>query len=302
MEIKKVSIIGCGALGIMYASHMQKHFPQIQFIAAPDRLARYRQTAFRANGQKQDFRFVSPQGEGGSSDLVIFTVKYNDLRDAASLAKNHVGENTVILSFLNGITSEEILAEYYPPGQILHSMVAGMDATRTGYAVAFSKIGYVAFGSPGESRPEVEKAVADFFEAVQIRCERPADIRKELWWKFILNIGVNQTSALLKAPYGLFQDSPHAEAMMRLAMEEAWAVARKLGVPITGEDVEGCVRIMRTLAPDGKTSMCQDVEAGRPTEADMFAGTLMELGNRHAVPVPVNTFLYHAMKAMESQF
>lgn len=305
MEIKKISIVGCGALGMMYASHMLKSLEpeQIQFIAAQDRIERYQKAEFYVNKVRQSFRFSSPKKSGQPSDLVIFTVKFNHLRDAMAVAKNHIGEDTIILSFLNGISSEEVIGEVYNPAKIIRSMVAGMDATKSGYSVDFTNIGFVDFGNYDHINDQEDiYRVARFFDSVSQKYEIQDDIMKSIWWKYILNVGGNQTSALLKSTYGLFQNSIHAETIMRMAMAEAYEISRKIGIGLNDDDVEKCVKTIRSISPDGKTSMCQDMEARRPTEVDIFAGNIMELGAKHNVPVPINTFLFHAIKAMESQF
>jgi len=302
MEIKKVTIVGCGALGIMYASHMLKKLSpnQIQFIANQDRLDKYQNTEIYANGVRQSFNFVSPKAGTQPSDLVIFTVKSYHLNDAIHIAKNHIGENTIILSFLNGISSEKIIGETFNPAKIIPSMVAGMDATRTGHAVNFTRTGYVAFGGLPNNDPQDINSLADFFEQVQINYEIQKDIMKTIWWKYILNLGVNQASALLKAPYGLFQTSDHAEKVMIMIMQEAYEVSCKLNIGIKEEEIDNILKVIKTLSPEGKTSMCQDIEAKRPTEIDIFAGTLIEIGKKYNVSLPINTFIYHAIKALES--
>lgn len=304
MEIKKVSIIGCGAVGIMYASHMLKNLPhgQIQFVAEQDRIDRYKSAGIYSNGVKQPFDFVSPDVCEQPSDLVIFAVKYPNLRDAIRIARNFIGDGTIILSILNGISSEEIIGETYNPAKIIHCMVAGMDATRTGNSVEFTQTGYIAFGSVQNNDPQDISSLADFFGQVGIRYEIKEDIMKTIWWKYMMNIGLNQTSALLRATYGLFQTSGYAEDIMVMTMREAYEVSQKLNIGLNEDDIYRAVNLVKTLSPDGKTSMCQDIEAGRHTEIDMFAGTLIELGHKYNVPVPVNTFLFGAIKALESQY
>lgn len=304
MEIKKVSIIGCGALGIMYAGHMLQNFPrdQIQFIADQDRINKYKNTEFYSNGVRQSFNFVSSDVCAQPSDLVIFAVKYHHLRDAMRIARNHIGENTIILSFLNGISSEGIIGEEYNPAKIINCMVAGMDATRTGNSVNFTQVGYIAFGALKGNDPDDISSLAAFFDRVRIRYEIKEDIIKAIWWKYMLNSGINQTSAVLKAPYGLFQTSQNAEEIMVTTMREVCEVSKKMGIGLDEDDIDSAVNIIKTLSPDGKTSMCQDIEAGRPSEIDMFSGVLIELGKKHNVPVPVNTFLFNAVKALESRY
>jgi len=304
MDIKTVSFIGCGALGVMYASHMLKTLShdQIRFIAGSDRLDRYKSAEFYANGVRQSFQFVSADENTQPSDLVIFTVKHYGLDDAIRLAKNHIGENTVILSFLNGISSEQIIGQTYNPVKVIPSVVAGMDATKTGNAVSFSRIGYIAFGRLPHNRQQDLDSLARFLDRVQIRYEIHEDISKTIWWKFMLNIGVNQTSAVLRSSYKLFHECVYAENIMKMAMLEAFGVSKKLNIGLTEKDIGDAIKIVKTLSPDGKTSMLQDIDAKRPTEADIFAGELMKLGRECNVPVPVNTFLYNAIKAMESMY
>lgn len=303
MEIQKVSFVGCGALGIMYASHMRKTLPysQVQFIAGQDRIDRYRNAEFYANDVRQSFQFVSPDEPGQPSDLMIFTVKSYGLDAAAALVKKHIGENTVILSFLNGISSEEVIGKTYNPAKIIHSIVAGMDPLKTGTAINFKHMGYIAFGGLPCNEPEDIDRLARFFDRVQIKYEIRKDIIKEIWWKFMLNIGINQTTALLRSTYGLFQNSVHAENIMLMAMREAYEVSQKLHIGLEERDFDSVIATIKALSPDGKTSMYQDIEAKRPTEIDIFAGKLIALAMEYDVPVPINTFLYNAIKALESR-
>jgi 2-dehydropantoate 2-reductase len=120
-----------------------------------------------------------------------------------------------------------------------------------------------------------------------------------LWWKFMINVGINQASAALRSTYGLFQTSREAKDLMESAMREVAAIARGLGIDLTEEDILKWNRVLSGLSPGGKTSMLQDVEAGRKTEVEMFAGKVMELGRRHNIPTPVNEKLYRLIKGME---
>jgi len=301
MEIKNVTFIGCGALGIMYASHLLKTLDSdsVQFIADRDRIKRYAQTEFFANGIRQSFRFVPPDADAAPSDLVIFTVKSYDLPGAVRMAKGYIGDDTIILSFLNGIQSEGVIGKSYNPHKVFLSMVAGMDATKTDTSVRYSQIGYVAFGGQEGSDPEDLKALARFFDRVQFPYELDEDIIKTMWGKYMLNTGINPTSALLRATYSLFQNSGYAKEIMLMSMREVYEVSQKLHIGLDESDIVRAVEIIDTLSPDGKTSMFQDVFAHRQTEIDIFSGTLIKLAKEHGVDVPVNTFLYNAIKALE---
>ncbi|WP_455381576.1 ketopantoate reductase family protein, partial [Salinispira pacifica] len=120
------------------------------------------------------------------------------------------------------------------------------------------------------------------------------------WWKFMINVGINQPSAILRATYGVFQKNEHARALMFSAMQEVVELSERAGIGLSERDLEDWQKTLGSLHPDGKTSMLQDVEAGRRTEVDLFAGAMISMGEQYGVPVPVNTALYRMLKTIES--
>jgi 2-dehydropantoate 2-reductase len=121
-----------------------------------------------------------------------------------------------------------------------------------------------------------------------------------LWWKFMINVGINQASAALKAPYGEFQQQGAARDLMESAMREVVALARASGVHLSDADIDDWYTILPTLSPLGKTSMLQDVEGGRKTEVEMFAGEVIEMGERLGIPTPVNERLFQTITQIEA--
>lgn len=298
-----MSFIGCGALGIMYASLMLQHLTpeQVRFIADPARVERYRNSEFYANSDQQRFRFVSSDeaAEAGPSDLVILTVKSYGLDDAIELAQSCVGPDTLILSFLNGISSEEAIARAYGPAHVVPCIISGTNATRTEHTVWFSSPGCIFFGPSADTGPRDLERLARLFESVAIPFECKQDIMRTLWWKFMLNVGVNQVSALLRAPYALLQSSSDTRYIVEMAMREVCELSVKRGIDLGKADIDEAFATIDALGPEGLTSMCQDIVAHRRTEVDIFAGMVMRLGRELDVSVPINTFLFHAIKALE---
>jgi 2-dehydropantoate 2-reductase len=114
----------------------------------------------------------------------------------------------------------------------------------------------------------------------------------------MMNVGINQVSAVLRAPYGLFTAAGDARDLMSAASREVIAISRKLGINLSEEDIEKYVKVLETISPLGKTSMLQDVEAGRKTEVESFAGTVIKLGRQYGVETPVNGVLFKMIKAI----
>jgi 2-dehydropantoate 2-reductase len=115
----------------------------------------------------------------------------------------------------------------------------------------------------------------------------------------MMNVGVNQVSAVLRAPYGVFRKNAEARELMFSASREVVALSCKTGVNLAEEDIQKYANIIDSLSPEGKTSMLQDIEARRKTEVEIFAGTVIELGRKYSVPTPVNAVLYKLIRAIE---
>ena len=118
----------------------------------------------------------------------------------------------------------------------------------------------------------------------------------------MMNVGINQTSAILRAPYGVYQKTGEARELMLQAAREVIPISRKEGINLTEEDLTRIPGIIDEMAPDGKTSMLQDVEAGRKTEVELFSGTVIELGKKHGIPTPVNEVLYRMIRVIEQTY
>ena len=167
MEIKKVSIIGLGALGILFGHHLSKRMEKkdLRIIADSDRIKKYQTDGVYCNDERCDFNYISPEEILEPADLLIFTVKFNGLQDAIKAVKNHVGENTIIISALNGISSETVIGETYGMDKVLYCVAQGMDAVKVGNKLTYANMGMLVFGDrePGIISEKV-KAVAAFFE------------------------------------------------------------------------------------------------------------------------------------------
>jgi 2-dehydropantoate 2-reductase len=305
MEIKKVSIIGLGALGILFGHHLSKKMPKadLKIIADRDRIKRYENEHVYCNGERCNFTYITPDQICEPADLIIFTVKYDGLKDAIKAIKNHVGENTIILSALNGITSEAVIGQKYGFDNILYCVAQGMDAVKVGNELTYDHMGMLCFGErePGIISDNV-RSVAAFFGKMEVPYEVDLNMVKRQWGKFMLNVGVNQTVAVYESNYGEVQRDGQARETMISAMREVIALSEKEGIHLTEADLDYWLSVLATLSSEGKPSLAQDVEAKRHSEVELFAGTVLEIAKRYGVSTPVNKKLYDRIKYIESQF
>lgn len=305
--IQKVYISGLGAIGSIFASKLYDVDPElVTVIADRERTGRYQKSSFTVNGKAYPFHYVPPETKGRAADLILIAVKQHHLAQSIESIRNFVGEDTIIVSLLNGITSEEIIGREYGTDKMLFAFVVATDAVREGTHTRFSSAGKIVFGEKrndisGVYSPKVT-AVKELFERTGITYQIPTDMLRELWWKFMMNVGVNQTSAILHAPYGVYQRIKEARELLEMASVEVVLLAQKAGINLTADDVQEHLRIISTLSPEGKSSMLQDVEAGRKTEVEIFAGTVVELGRKHGVPTPINDCLLRMIYTLEQTY
>jgi len=306
-EIASVLMAGTGAVGSMVAWRIFSSLPgSVSILAGGERLERYRSDGFLINGQTCRFPLVDVES-ASNPDLVIIACKHHHLAQVLDDLRNHVGPDTLILSLLNGISSEETAGAVYGRERIPYAMIIGTDAGREGNRTAFSKSGTVFFGDAvnGEARSPRVRAIASFFDRAGIAYTVPENMLNRLWFKFMMNVGLNQVTAVLRRPYRILKTAtlvPEAAELLEAAMDEVICLAAAEGIMLTADDKLTVYRTLDGLADGGKTSMCQDVEAGRKTEVELFSGTAIALGKKHGIPVPVNAMLYRMLKTVEQSY
>jgi 2-dehydropantoate 2-reductase len=144
--------------------------------------------------------------------------------------------------------------------------------------------------------------VQRFFERAGIKYEIPEDMMKSLWWKYMLNMGVNQSLAATRAPYRALQHDGYVRALALDTMLETIEVARREGIDLSRADAERAFAVIETLGGDGQPSTLQDVEARRATELEMFSGDLLRFAQKHGIELPVNAALYRIIKGVEEEY
>jgi 2-dehydropantoate 2-reductase len=106
---------------------------------------------------------------------------------------------------------------------------------------------------------------------------------------------------VMDAPYAVMQTSPDARAVMFGLMREVVTLAERAGVNLHEADIAAWDGFLQTLSPRGKTSMLQDIDAGRKTEVEIFAGKAVELGRAYGIPTPMNEMVLHIIRVLESR-
>jgi len=300
--MKKVALIGLGAMGVLYSDLLQKAIPDNFFVIADqDRIARYEREGVYCNGQRCTFSYRS-RTKAVPVDLLIVGVKFGGLQAAMQEAAPFVRKGTVIISLLNGISSEQLLQQAFPQAHVLYCIAQGMDAVKAGNQASYFNSGTLVLGEADGSKSGALLAVGQLFDTVGISYDYSDSIIRKLWSKLMLNTGINQVVMVYKGTYATVQQSGEAREKMIGAMREVMQVANAEGVDLNEADVQDWLRIVDRLNPQSMPSMRQDGIAKRYSEVELFSGTVLPLAQKHCIDAPVCTELYQRIKEIEAAY
>ena len=300
-EIRKVAILGAGAMGAYFAARFFETpgFSTV-LIADGQRYDRLKKDGLVVNGKPYLIPVIRPEEADSPADLILVALKHHHLKDAIPGISHLVGDGTTFLSVMNGLESEDYIGSIYGMDKVLYAISLGIDSVRIGNQVSFTNPGTHYFGETVNTSisPRVRR-VQEAFEKAGIQYDTPEDMTRMLWWKFMINVGVNQASAVMRAPYSVFQTNPIAQGLMEALMQEVVMLANVSHVNLTQQDIRDWYPILNKLSPQGKTSMLQDIEANRKTEVEVFGGKVIELGKTFGIPTPVNQTVFQIIRILE---
>ena len=283
---KNVILCGLGAIGSIYANKFSECLDiNFQVLADKVRISKYKVSPITFNGKTLNLKYITPDWDTQAADLIVIATKMSGLDDAVDEIKKFVDDKTIIISLLNGIQSESILANTYNKNNIIPAFYVGDSAIRQGNLISHGGHGTIVFGSFYENDFQVKK-LAQIFDTAKIDYTISADIKRDLWKKFILNTAVNSTTALFRLTFGGLERNPRALQFTKDIMKEVIEIAKCEKVNKAETLFDDVLEMLHSMNTDGKTSMLQDIEAGRKTENTIFAKTVLELAVKHKIHTP----------------
>ena len=293
-EIKNVLICGIGAVGSIYAVKIQNSKNHnLKVLVDVERFKKYKSSPLIFNDVEYNFDYVLPEDQNFKADLIIIATKFSGFSRAKEDIKNFLKDDTIILSLLNGVTSENDLAGLYGWKRVLLSYCICHSAVRRGRCVVHDGVSKIVFGANEffENSKENVLKVKSFFEQCGIDYEIPDDIKRSMWLKFMLNISANPLSAIFRMTFGEMLKNAKFMDMAYKIILEAQQIAIAEGIKNADTMPNEAMQLFNAMIPEGKTSMLQDVEAGRKTEIDLFSGAVVKLGEKYNIPTPYNKFV-----------
>lgn len=302
--IETIALIGLGAVGTNFAYYFHQHSMKgtLRIVADQKRVERYQNTGVYYNHERCDFDYAAAETIMEPVDLAIICTKASGLEAACVALKGHTDHNTLFMSAVNGITSEEIMADYFPKQNIIYTVAQGMDATKDDNQVICHNIGELCFGAVSEEQKEAVELIHEFFLTIGFPHHVKTDIIHHQWGKFMLNCGLNQVVALSSGTYASIQHEGKMRSQMLAAMKEVQQLSLYEGICLQEAEIAEWAAMCDTLSPSGMPSMAQDVKAKRKTEVSLFAEEVCKRSAKYHLPCPVNTRLFEQLTALENAY
>lgn len=222
------------------------------------------------------------------ADIVLVLVKSTQTALIAPLAVQALAPGGLVVTLQNGLGNAAILEAATGAGRVAPG-IAFLGATLLAPGLVRGFPGRVVLGAVGTAPSRVHD-LAQLLANSGFIGEIAEDVAPHLWLKLAANCAINPLSALLHVPNGALLDSPEARQMMEAAAREVAEVARAKSIDLGQDAVAATLEVARRTA-DNRSSMLQDVEAGRPTEIEFMSGAVVREGLALGVPTPVNALL-----------
>jgi 2-dehydropantoate 2-reductase len=316
----KFLIAGAGAIGAYIGARMAQAGFDVTLFARGPHLRAMQEHGVQVKSADGDFtarpHMVGSLEEVGAVDVVFLGVKAHALIQLAPQLKPVLGPDTTVVSTQNGIPWwyfqgfggewDGLRLERVDPGGVISSALAARSVVGSivYFATEITSPGVIqhiegnriSLGEPDGTRSDRIRKIAEALIASGLRCPVTTRIRHEIWVKVLGNASFNPVSALTRATLAQMVRDPGVASVIRNIMQEVEAVSQKLGMelPVSiDQRMAGAEKV-----GEHKTSMLQDLEAGRPMELEALVGAVVELGERVGLPMTVTRTVYNCTKLL----
>ncbi len=298
----RLAIVGTGGVGGYFGGRLAQAGHDVTFVARGAHLAAIEAAGLRVDSIAGDFTIAPARATDdvravGPVDGVIVGVKAWQVRDVAASLGPLLRDDTFVLPLQNGVEAADVLAAVVGAERVIGGLcrilafVAGPGHVKHAGVEPRVEIGE----RRGGASTRIEALRAAFASCVGVTVAVPEDIEAAVWEKFLFIAPLSGVGAVTRMPAGVLRAVPEGRGLLEAAMREIFALARARGVALRDDAVARTLAIVDGLPPASTASMQRDVLDGRPSELEDQNGAVVRLATAAGVPVPVNTFLYHAL-------
>jgi 2-dehydropantoate 2-reductase len=294
----RIAIFGSGGVGGYYGARLAQAGHEVAFVARGRHLAAMQQGGLHIVSPKGDVHLERVEASADPADigpveLVLVATKTYQIAQAAEQMVPLLGDDTQVLSLLNGVEAPAQLAASLPRGRVLAGLTrifSHIDGPGRIRHLGFDP--YIGFGpASGAPADAAAERVLEAIRSAGVASDIAADIEVALWRKFQLVICPGGVGAVTRAPIGVVRSQPESRALLRAAVEEVQAVAVARGIAMPPSVNDEAMATIDTMPAQGIASMHRDLVEGRPSELDAWNGAVVRLGAEVGAATPVHGFI-----------
>jgi 2-dehydropantoate 2-reductase len=303
----KIAIVGCGAMGSVYAGLLATAGNEVLVVDRwQEHLVAIRDSGLRVEGASGDrtvrLRACS-EAPHETFDLIIIATKASQTEQAAQDARAMLGSDTVVLTIQNGLGSADQVAGAVGADRLLVGVAAAFGASLRGPGHARHEgMAAIRMGPYAGLAAARAEAIAATWRDSGFNAQAVADVLAMQWEKLICNVAYSAPCTLTGMTVGQVMDDPDIGPVSRAAAVEALQVAQACGVRIAVEDAVAHVRAFGSRIPDARPSVMLDHDKRRPSEIDVINGAVPRQASRCGMGAPVNATLTALVKYRERMF
>ncbi len=312
----RVLIYGGGAVGLGIASCLIRPANRVEIIARERTVAALRGDGLTRTGIFGRVR-VTPeafsccetldQTDATEHDFILICTKsFDSARAAEDLARHggRIGEGARLVLFQNGWGNAEVFCRYFEKRRIYNArVITGFRRARPNEVDVTVHADAIHVGSLFSGDLPAIEPLCRAIRAGGIPCEKTEAIEKDLWAKMLYNCALNPLGAILGVPYGALADESSTRMLMNQIAEEVFAVMAAAGYRTHwGQACEFLEAFYARLVPDTaghRSSMLQDIAAGKRTEIEALNGAVIRLAREHGINVPYNEAVCNLIQFIE---
>jgi 2-dehydropantoate 2-reductase len=300
----RIAVVGAGAVGCYFGGMLARAGAPVRFIGRAQHVdAMNRDGLFLRRADFQERVPVSASTvveAAGEAEIVLFCVKTLDTEDAMKALAPCLAGDALVVSLQNGVDNVERIRSVAVIEAIPAVVYVAAEMTGPG-TVQHNGRGDLIIGDPW-GRPQTAaklERLAAIFTRAGVPCRISVNIAADLWTKMIMNCAYNALSALCRSKYGKLANHPLTRDLMAQVVEEAVAVAGRLGVALSASSLFDTAVELGQAMQGATSSTAQDIARGKRTEIDSFNGYIVRRGLEFGTHTPVNKVLYATVKFLD---
>lgn len=304
--MKRLLMVGAGGIGGYFGGRLVENGVDVTFLVREGRRQQLAERGLVIHSVSGDYtcepKLIVTGEEIQPYDVIFITVKAYHLKECMNDIEPYVGENTLIVPLLNGVSHMNTLQERFGRERVLGGLCfIETTLNEGGDIVQTSPANRLVYGEWEGGSSERIRELEALLSGTKANIESSSDIAGEMWHKYLFILLLSGMTTIMNASVGPIRDAEYGMDLVRQLLEECRAVMEAAGAPMHENSVPNAIDTFRKVGAGMKASMLRDMEKSQSIEGEHLQGYMMELAKQYSIPVPLLTVIYTRLQVYELQ-